>query len=50
MTTQAMASIVYAGALSALAAGNYRLLRWLLLFSYRVNGRVRKFAANCPAR
>ena len=41
MARYPMASLVYAGALGALAVGNYRLLRKLLLFSYRVNGRER---------
>ncbi len=41
MARYPMASIAYAGAFGALAAGNYRLLRKLLLFSYRVNGRER---------
>jgi hypothetical protein len=41
MARYLMASLVYAGALGALAVGNYRLLRKLLLFSYRVNGRER---------
>ena len=41
MARYPIASIVYAGALGALAAGNYRLLRKLLVFSYRVNGRER---------
>ncbi len=41
MARYPMASIVYAGAFGALVAGNYRLLRKLLVFSYRVNGHQR---------
>ena len=49
MARYPIASVMYAGALGALTAGNYRLLRDLLLFSYRVNGHERiacdRFAA-----
>ena len=41
MARYPIASLVYAGAFGALAVGNYGLLRELLLFSYRVNGRER---------
>jgi hypothetical protein len=41
MARYPMASIIYAGALGALAAENWGLLRRLLVFRYRVNGRDR---------